>query len=336
MLKSLLLGAALLSIFLLAYNSSYDKKEPGELRIAYNEFQSFKSTYKPVYSTLQEELYRFMVFQQNLKLINEHNSSQDDYVLGVNQFADLTWDEIKSRYLGLAPFDDTVCDADIRQPNQNGDIRKIDWKDLGKVTEVKNQKQCGSCWAFSAVASIESIYAIKRNENIELSEQQLIDCSREYNNHGCSGGMIGRALKYATENPIATESNYPYQGHGNFCKADADFKYKIDSCVRITPSTTGLIEALKVQPVSIAMSVELSFAFYKFGIYNPRRCSPHINHAMLAVGFNLDHRKPYFHGKNSWGKLWGWFGYFKIAIGNTESGTCNIAGSGHNFVPVIN
>ena len=267
MLKYILLGVSLFALYLITAEYNQDKLDKAGLEAIYKEFQNFKSTYKPNYKTIEEELYRFKIFQQNLNLINEHNSSQNDYVLGVNLFADLTWEEIKDKYLSRLPEDDTVCDADIKiTKKKNNNIRKIDWKDKGKVTGVKNQHQCGSCWAFSAIGSIESLYAIQKKENIELSAQQLVDCSRDYDNHGCAGGMIGRALKYASEHSLATEHDYPYEGHSRKCKKNIDFKYKIDGCVRITPTTDGLVKALKTQPVSVAMSVDLAFAFYRFGV----------------------------------------------------------------------
>ena len=81
-------------------------------------------------------------------------------------------------------------------------MTKIDWQEQKKVTKVKNQGQCGSCWAFGAVAAIESAYLIKNNKEILLSEQQLVDCGHPYLNHGCAGGLIDRAFHYVMDIPL--------------------------------------------------------------------------------------------------------------------------------------
>lgn len=94
---------------------------------------------------------------------------------------------------------------------------KFDWRDKNKVTPIKNQGQCGACWAFTTVATIESAWAIKHNEMLDLSEQQLVDCSStgNYKNVGCSGGRMDIAYKYVVDNGIGTEANYPY--HTKVC-----------------------------------------------------------------------------------------------------------------------
>ena len=97
-----------------------------------------------------------------------------------------------------------------------------------------------------------------------------------------------------------------------------------------------MTQALKKRPVAVALAADLTLFFYKFGVYNPWLCGTQINHAVLAVGFNLDYSTPYYRVKNSWGKWWGQWGYFKIAISKeTTNGTCNIAGSGKNFYPLM-
>lgn len=90
----------------------------------------------------------------------------------------------------------TMKDAEI-----NGDI---DWTTSGKVSEIKNQGRCGSCWAFSATGSIESAYLIAKNSTPLISEQQLVDCSRAYGNMGCNGGWMDSAFKYIAEHGITT------------------------------------------------------------------------------------------------------------------------------------
>lgn len=93
----------------------------------------------------------------------------------------------------------------------------IDWTSKGVVTEVKNQGQCGSCWAFSTTGMLEC-YAKLKGESVSLSEQELVDCTRSYGNYGCSGGWPYAALKYIEEHKIAYESEYPYHAKDETCK----------------------------------------------------------------------------------------------------------------------
>ncbi len=88
---------------------------------------------------------------------------------------------------------------------------------MGAVSRIKNQGQCGSCWAFAAIASCES-WALLDKKTVDLSEQQLVDCSEYYGNQGCRGGFRMPALKYIKDHGISTESEYPYKAVTQACK----------------------------------------------------------------------------------------------------------------------
>lgn len=205
----------------------------------------------------------------------------------------------------------------------------IDWRKNGSVTDVKNQRRCGSCWSFSTTGSLEGQNYRKTGKLISLSEQNLVDC--DHANHGCHGGLMGIAFDYIKRNQgINTEESYPYVGEQGACK----YKQEADNI-----AVTGHVfiptedeEKLKsaiatVGPISIAIDAShLQFQFYRSGVYYEPFCSTHkLNHAVLAVGYGIDDetKEEYYLVKNSWGKRWGDEGYIKMA--RNKNNNCGIA-----------
>ena len=155
-------------------------------------FEQFKADYGKRYTKDGEEQYRKNIFLRNLIKIQEHNANpKNTYTVGVNQFTDLTQAEFEATYLTLQVPKRSYKEVDVTSTSINGDI---DWVAAGKVTPVKNQASCGSCWAFSATAAHESAIMIKTGSPVSLSEQQLVDCSRSYGNQGCNGGWMDSAF----------------------------------------------------------------------------------------------------------------------------------------------
>ena len=203
----------------------------------------------------------------------------------------------------------------------------IDWRTKGAVTEVKNQGRCGSCWAFSATGSLEGQQFRKTGKLVSLSEQNLIDCSDYYGNHGCYGGLYDNAFKYVHDNHgIDTEKSYPYEaweyivcrfnnmtvgatdkGYVNLPKGDEDALAK-------AVATVG--------PISVAIdATHHSFQFYKRGIYEEQACrEDKIDHAVLVVGYTPD----YWIIKNSFGTEWGEAGYMRMKRGVNMCAVANV------------
>ncbi|GMR62893.1 hypothetical protein PMAYCL1PPCAC_33088, partial [Pristionchus mayeri] len=166
----------------------------------------------------------------------------------------------------------------------------IDWREKGAVSQVKDQGNCGSCWAFSAVGALEGQHAIKRGQMVELSEQNLIDCSRSHN-YGCIGGWPHRAFDYVRDNNgIDTEALYPYTAKFQRCHFEkADVGETDAGYERIR---SGDEEALKnavalIGPISVAIDAEHpSFMGYENGVYYEKDCSTiEIDHAVVVVGY---------------------------------------------------
>ena len=153
---------------------------------------------------------------------------------------------------------------------------------------------------------------------------------------GCNGGLMNLGFKYIIAHGIHTQDQYKYKGVDQTCKASSlpAPEYSAKACVLVDATTDALTEALRVQPVSVAFFVNITFQFYSGGVFDPWFCNGEPNHGVLAVGFDLGASKPYYKVKNSWGGSWGESGYFKIKIGSGK-GTCDMAGSGASVYPQI-
>jgi cathepsin H len=205
-----------------------------------------------------------------------------------------------------------------------------DWRDQNVVSAVKDQGKCGSCWAFSAIGSVESQFMVHHKDtklDFELqlsSEQQLVDCATNFENNGCRGGLPSSAFEYAFyQGGLESEALYYYEAKDMPCRVDADeLAFKVGHSVNITAGDeVELLHALYEQgPVSIAYQVIGDFKQYEGGVYTSDKCGTlptQVNHAVLAVGFGHDEASglDYWLVKNSWGHKWGLDGYFKIERG---------------------
>ncbi|MGE5416473.1 MAG: C1 family peptidase, partial [Acidobacteriota bacterium] len=193
-----------------------------------------------------------------------------------------------------------------------------DWRNQGGVTPVKDQGGCGSCWAFSTCAVMESAIKIKDNVTIDLSEQNLVSCNKD--GWGCSGGYF--AHKYHVSPGAVLESNFPYQGTDAPCKT-CPYSYKLDSWAYISgSSSTPSVDAMKSAiyqygPIGVAVAADSYFQGYTGGVFDHNSTSS-VNHAVLLVGW--DDSKGAWIMKNSWGTSWGESGYMYIKYGVSKIG----------------
>jgi len=295
----------------------------------------YKRTYDKQYADV-EEITRRSIWEDNIEIIRKHNIEADlglhTYTLGMNKYGDMTIREFVKQMNGLdlslnlsfvGTCDQFVAPANFKRPDA------IDWRTKGYVTPIKDQGQCGSCWAFSTTGSLEGQHFAKSGQLVSLSEQNLVDCSRSYGNFGCSGGLMDNSFKYIKENKgIDTEATYAYEARDDTCRFNTRNVGATDTgCKDIKQlSEDDLQDAIAtIGPVSVAIdAAHSSFQLYKSGVYNEPACSQQaLDHGVLAVGYGTDAGQDYYIVKNSWGTSWGNQGF--IWMSRNKNNQCGIA-----------
>ena len=275
----------------------------------------------------------FSHFHQSLLRIIKHNKKNSSWEKGLNQFSDMSYYDFEQQFLMRTPQN---CSATaFNYEMKNIDLpSSVDWRKKGIVSPVKSQGRCGSCWTFSTTGCLEAHWKLhKGGEFLDLSEQQLVDCAGDFDNHGCNGGLPSHAFEYIKHvGGIQQEKDYPYKAETLSCHFDKSkvVAHVSGGAVNITAgSEHELDEALAtVGPVSIAFEVVDDFRDYKSGVYQSKTCKNgpmDVNHAVLAVGYGVEKGVKYYIVKNSWGAVWGDQGFFKIKRGVNMCGVavCN-------------
>jgi Pyruvate/2-oxoacid:ferredoxin oxidoreductase delta subunit len=293
-------------------------------------FNDFVVKYEKKYDSLAELEHRFDVFKQTLVKIARQNAEHiaigGEAVFGINSLADLTTEE----FLSTRVMKNLTYRAPDMTPYTfvmpNGDV---DWRTKGVITAVKNQEQCGSCWAHSADEAMESFNAIKYGASTlkTLSVQQCTACTYNYN--GCDGGWPQDAYTYAVHdrNGIDLDSDYPYTsgtGNAGVCKfgtGNAD-KPVADEVSYVSPARGQLQTLLdNTGPVSVCVAAE-SWQTYTGGIL--KSCPGSVDHCVQAVGYTTSSAESYWLVRNSWGAAWGYAGYIYLDMTTDNGDICHI------------
>jgi len=305
------------------------------------EFQHFKTKYGKSYNSVEEEAYRLQVFKSKIEKAVQMNKEHNTNVFGVTKFSDLTDEEFRSTYLSTFP---KVFDAPVEQPSKANKLStSFDWRSKGVVTDVKNQGVCGSCWAHSAVETIESAWALAGNTLTEFSVQQVVSC--DSSDYGCRGGWPNSAYEYVeSAGGLATAASYPYTHATHYYIASSCKSFEVSGgdvsswSYATTPCSSGssctsqdettLITNLLKEPISIVVDAS-QWSSYTSRTFPTSSCSSaynNLDHAVQLVGYsNYGSSSGYYIVRNSWDTNWGVDGYIYLPIGSNACGIANVA-----------
>jgi len=291
-----------------------------------NEFAAWVSSNNKSYATEEEYQNRLGVFSANMDKIQKLNEESDGgAVFAVNKFADLTSEEFDATYKGYRPVAWKV-QRDLELPEVAAPAT-FDWEPTGKVTPVKNQEQCGSCWAFSATENIESVWMIAKDltkDNFKpLAPQQIVDCDKR--DGGCNGGDTPTAYEYVIgAGGQDTEASYPYHAVNQACQfKPADVEAKISSWKYVGKDNEAdmLTGVATVSPLSICVDAE-PWQFYSGGIMKKAQCGTSLDHCVQITAYDTAASTKYWNVRNSWGADWGEKGFIRLEYGTN---TCGVA-----------
>jgi len=295
------------------------------IKIATHEEKSFLSWMRESNSLYTGDEYHFRlgIYLSNSRLVQEHNKA-GSFKLALNKFAAMTSAEYKS----LLGHRSHIVDVRAQIENVEAPASK-DWRDENVVNAIKDQGQCGSCWAFGTVQACESAYAIKNKKLYSCSEQNLVDCVTTC--YGCNGGIEKYAVEYIINHQnglLMSEKDYPYKARTSTCQFDAS--KGINKITSYEYMTSGKEDDLKnlvgnkgVVDIGIDAS-HFSFQLYSGGIYNEPSCSKtSLDHAVGCVGYGTEGSTDYWIVRNSWGTSWGEKGYIRMI--RNKNNQCGVA-----------
>jgi len=305
-------------------------------------FMKYQTKFNKNYQSPAQIFARYNAFKANYDVVQKHNTEaktgKHSFTLAMNQFGDLTNAEYRRTVLGLRrsqPASTGAAATYEADPSVTAPA-SVDWRTHSPavVTPVKDQGQCGSCWAFSAVGAMEGAHALATSNLIAFSEQELVDCVNGGADNCTAGGEMHDGYLYAiSAGGMETESDYPYSGtSGNKCGFDKTKSVAtFSSYMNVTSGDeTALAQAVSDYP-TISVGIDASsiwFQLYSTGVYDDSSCKSDWNdldHGVLVVGYGADAAsgKNYWIVKNSWNSIWGQQGY--IWMVKDKSNQCGIS-----------
>jgi hypothetical protein len=304
-------------------------------------FARFVDEFDKRYASVEEYEERLRAFAQTLRSMRAHDETHE---VGLNKFSDWTEQE----FAAFQKYQPSLKKhAPLTHVKSKGALpTEVDWREQGLVADVKDQKSCGSCWTFSAVASIEGAHAKRSGKLVTLSEQNLVDCVKKERLpleeedccDGCDGGLMDNAFDYIIskqKGSIDTEASYPYRGEDDKCAFEASSEgARIANWTDVPQGDElSLLDALAtVGPISVALDASRGWQTYAGGVMAPRTflgCSSSpdkADHGVAVVGYGTDPvGGDYWIVRNSWGCSWGEGGYMRLKRGVNACGIANHA-----------
>jgi len=308
-------------------------------------FYKFLSQHEKRYDNEETLLKRYQIFKTNVEKARVYNLMSNSTTYGVTKFSDLTEEEFSNIYLSKKLQSRDSVPKHIEQMNTYKPRSAIpdtwDWRVHGAVTPVKNQGQCGSCWAFSTTGNVEGQWFLKSKKLVSLSEQQLVDCDHECDEQqscdsGCNGGLMSNAFQYIIKNKgIDSEASYPYEAIDDTCRFSSQNVAANLTSWKMLPSDETQLAAWLYENGPVAVAINAGWLqVYVGGVSDPLVCNPkHLDHGVLLVGFGMGktwfgETVPYWLVKNSWGSGWGEKGFFRIIRGKGKCGINTFACTG--------
>jgi len=299
-------------------------------------FETWLEKYNRSYKSDKEYKKRLHTFCESVKFVAEFNSkSTSSHKVEVNQYADMTDEEYQQQLLGgkqVKKHFETLTSENLEDFRYE-DVdppSEVNYKEQGALAPIKNQGQCGGCWAFATTGSIEALHYLTTGKHVSLSEQQLISCSSPEGNEGCVGGAAIYAYEYVKQNGgLNTEKAYPYEAETGTCDRSLEQVKvaSIDSFSRVPINDEeALMKAVSKQPVAVSIEADsMGFKFYSGGVFQSE-CGHDRDHAVLVVGYGADKEgTKYWLVRNSWGPDWGEEGYIRMARGvDAPYGKCGL------------
>jgi len=292
-------------------------------------YENWKVEFGKKFETAEEDAYRFEVFTINYNYIQEYNALNNGVTLGLNQFAHLTNQEFAASVKGIH-YDGALLENVEFAPVLDSEElpSSVDWVTAGAVTDIKNQEQCGGCWAFAAAAVMEGYAYLQEKKTLtSFSPQQLIDCVTTCD--GCNGcDNLYNALAYTETKGIELLTDYPITDQNGKCTYNsADVGGENKAYQNVQPKSVSALEtAIAGQPTIVGIEASQPvFQLYKSGIIGGD-CGTQVDHAVTAVGYGVNGTAAFLI-KNSWGTTWGMQGYVYIsneASLNGGLGACGI------------
>ncbi|KAF6215881.1 hypothetical protein GE061_000216 [Apolygus lucorum] len=302
------------------------------------DWEAYKSLYGKNYEDPEEDAMRKMTYEMNLEKFEAHNARHqqglESYTMGVNHFSD--WSDSEQQN-GFNQYDSSPEGVTyvFHEPSGKGLPESVDWREENVVTSVKQQGECGSCWAFASTAAVESHYAIEQGLLVDFSEQQLVDCLQP-EKYGCKYGYVNESFVYMTNHRLLTFAEYPYKDQVGECEYDDDFRgLKISGYKRIPKGDEEALQDAVAHVGPVAVSIDYTpLKPYTQGIYVPsKRNTDHGDtHIVLIVGYDTNEDgEEYYIAKNSWGPKWGLQGYFHLK----RNAEYNTGVADYAFYPVL-